>query len=374
MGPYHRPVDDCRFRRALAGDAEAAGCELLREISGAEDVSLCRVERDACEACCRQFPPSASDPNPVVASLLYQLTLRIAKMGGVPGCDRFRAEELSRLAVENLPSDEDLRDVPRDAVDLSAVPGMGLVERLIERPNRRSGTPIRHWAVGVTTAPRQAPTLAVCLASLAHAGWPAPRLFVDGDVAIPDEFAGLPRTHRDPQMGAWPNYYLALLELMMREPQAQAYMIVQDDVLFAHDARMREYLEGIFWPGQRPGIASLFCSRAYTTPQAGWRQFEGVWTWCALAFVFSQDAAQRFFADREVVLHRWSQTRNGLADISRTVGEWAYESHIPLYYPTPSLVQHIGDVSAIWDGVRAFGNRRASWFAGGHLSTDGALP
>jgi hypothetical protein len=366
MGPYQREVDECGFRESLAGDDQRAGCELLRELSGVDDFALCRVERDACEACCRQFPPSVKDPNPVVSSLLYQLSLRIARAGGVGGCDRFQAEALNRLAVDNLPSEEDLRDVPNSATEPSTVTGPGLVERLIPRPGRRSGTPVRKWAVGVTTAPRPAPTLSECLASLAHAGWPGPRLFVDGAVTIPDEFSSLSRTHREPQMGAWPNYSLALLELMMREPEAEAYMIVQDDVLFARDSQMRDYLERVFWPGERPGIASLFCSRAYTRPQAGWHLFEGVWSLSALAFVFSKEAAQRFHADRGVILHRWSKTRNGLADISRTVGQWACENDIPVYYPTPSLVQHIGDVSAIFEGVRAYGNRRASWFAGGH--------
>jgi hypothetical protein len=370
MGQRHPRVDECRFRRPIGGEDRAAHCELLREISGAHELSHCRVELDACEACCRQFPPSVKNPNPVVSSLLYQLTLQIARSGGVAGCDRFQAEQLSRMAVERLPSDEDLRDAPQGALEPSAQSGAVSVERLIPYPKRRSGASVRNWAVGVTTAPREAPTLTRCVESLAHAGWPALRLFVDGPVAIPEEFAGLSRTHREPQIGAWPNYYLALVELMMREPAAQAYMIVQDDVLFARDSQIRDYLEHVLWPGERPGIASLFCSRAYTTSQAGWHLIEGVWTWGALAFVFSQEAAQRFLADRDVVLHRWSRKRNGLADISRTVGQWAYENDIPVYYPTPSLVQHIGEVSAIFEGVRAYGNRRASWFAGGHSSLD----
>ena len=370
MGVTHRQVDDCRFRRPLAGDDRGAACNLLKEISGVADPALCRVERDACEACCGQFPPSVKDPNRVVSSLLYQLSLRIARAGGVDGCDRFQAEALNRLAVDNLPSAEDLHDVPQSAAGTSNFAGPGLIERLIPRPGRRSGTPVRQWAVGVTTAPRQAPTLSECLASLAHAGWSAPRLFVDGLVTIPGEFASLPRTLREPQIGAWPNYSLALLELMMREPEAESYLIVQDDVLFAGDPLMRDYLEQVFWPGARPGIASLFCPRAYTRPQAGWHLYEGMWTLGALAFVYSREAAQRFHADRDVILHRWSRTRNGLADISRTVGQWAHENDIPVYYPTPSLVQHIGDVSAIFEGVRAYGNRRASWFAGGHSTAE----
>jgi hypothetical protein len=302
--------------------------------------------------------------NPVVASLLYQAASEIVKLGGVAGCDRQRSEELIRLAVANLPCDEDLQDRSPADVAGPARSRSRSFEQLIPRPKHRSGSPVRTWAVGVTTAPREAPTLLECLTSLSRAGWPAPRLFVDGPVPIPDEFADLPRTHREPRLGAWPNYYLALTELLMREPSADAYMIVQDDTLFSSLSGLRVYLERILWPGRQPGVASLFCSRADTQPQAGWYRFEGVWVWCALAFVFSRAAAQRFMADRDVVLHRWSKTRNGLADISWRVGKWAHSNDVPIYYPTPSLVQHIGDVSALWEGVRAFGNRRAAWFAG----------
>ena len=42
-----------------------------------------------------------------------------------------------------------------------------------------------HWAVGMTTAPRAQPTLAESLASLAAAGWNAPRLFIE-PVAFPE--------------------------------------------------------------------------------------------------------------------------------------------------------------------------------------------
>ncbi len=213
------------------------------------------------------------------------------------------------------------------------------------------------------------PTLADCLASLAKAGWDRPRLFVDGDVTVPAAAAHLPRTDRRPQIGAWPNYYLALGELLMRDPEADAYMIVQDDSLFA-DFDVRDYLERVLWPGRRPGIASLFCSRAYTRPEPGWRAFEGVWIWCALAFVFPRDAAQRFLADRDVVLHRWSKTRHNLAEIDWRVGQWAADHGVPVYYPTPSLVQHIGEVSSLWKGLRLQGDRRATWFAGGGHRND----
>jgi hypothetical protein len=234
---------------------------------------------------------------------------------------------------------------------------------IIPAPARQTGPRVRRWAVGVTTAPRQVPTLANCLQSLAGAGWDRPRLFADGPVAIPEEFNALPRSTREPLVGAWPNFFLCLVELLMREPDAEGYLVVQDDVQFAADLPVRDYLERILWPGARAGIVSLFCSRAYTQSQPGWYRFKGVWAWGALAFVFSRDAARQFLADAEVVRHRWRPLRNGLTDIDGCIGRWASRRNVPLYYPTPSLVQHVGEVSSLWPGERAHGNRRATWFA-----------
>lgn len=358
MGRDGRRVEDCPHRLPIAGDGpSSACCGLVRGMSGVEDPGLARAGRDACEACCRSFPPTESELNPVVASLLYGLSTAIMERGGVAGCDRPRAEALNRRAVVNLPAEDDYREAPPGFVAAASL------DEVLPPPARRSGSRVRSWAVGVTTAPRAVPTLGECLASLAGAGWDRPRLFVDGDVAIPPDFDRLPRTDRSPRIGAWPNYYLALAELLMREPEADAYMIVQDDTLFAgYD--IRDYLERILWPGRRPGVVSLFCSRAYTQEKPGWYAFRGAWVWCALAFVFPRDAARRFLADPDVVLHRWSESRNGLADIDYRVGRWAADRDVPIQYPTPSLVQHIGEVSSLWTGSRLLGERRADWFAG----------
>jgi hypothetical protein len=353
-------IEECPFRRRLPGEPTRARCDLLAHVLGVEEEALCHVGRDACQACCRSFPPSAEEMNPVLASMVYERSSQIVRLGGAAGCNLRRAEELLRRAQEDIPSEEDCSDVFPGSVD----GGTLRVAQMIPTPRRRSGPTVRNWAVGVTTAPRGVATLDRCLESLTQAGWPSARLFVDGEADIPEAFAHLPRTVREPRIGAWPNYYLALGELLMRSPEADAYLLVQDDSLFCQDGGLRAYLEGVLWPGKRPGIASLFCSRAYTQPRAGWYEFDGSWLWCALAFVFSRQAAQRFLADPEVVQHRWSRRRKPLADIDWLVGQWAWRSDVPLYYPTPSLVQHIGDVSSLWQGVRLHGYRRASWFAG----------
>jgi hypothetical protein len=90
---------------------------------------------------------------------------------------------------------------------------------------------VTHWAVGMTTAPRDEPTLARSVASLAEAGWPEPRLFMEPETEIPKSLASLPISQRDRRLGAFPNWFLGLSELYFRDPYAEAYFMCQDDVI-----------------------------------------------------------------------------------------------------------------------------------------------
>ena len=296
-----RRVEHCFFRRDVRHQAgtEFATCKLLQQLSGVEDSQLCEVRRDVCRACCESTEPSMPQINAVLASRLYRLTDHIVSRGGVEGCDSDSASNLRHWAEDRLeirlpgegsppatrrsgggchylggevgtrirpaasghsrvatyvcrhPSHietttaecrrcRDWKDKPLDA----SVP----IERLLPPPARRTGSRVRHWAVGVTTAPRPQPTLSSCLDSLLLAGWEVPRLFVDSAVTVADRFSDLPLTFRETKLGPWPNYYLALLELLMREPEADAFMLVQDDVIFDDRYNLREYLEGMLWP------------------------------------------------------------------------------------------------------------------------------
>jgi hypothetical protein len=334
----------------------------VEQISGSNDPKLCAVERETCEACCRSFAPSSDHINPVVASLLYKLADAACRGGDIPGCNRSRAVALRELALQNLIDADHLRSVAGDG---SAVQRDDVaIDHILPRPSRRSGHGVARWSVGVTTAPRQESTLDHCLSSMTEAGWDQIRLFVDGDHPLPDRWSHLPVTRHSPPLGAWPNFYVALWELLLREPHADAILMVQDDALFLQHSGFRRYMEQILWPGRREGICSLFTSAAYSRSTAGWYRFRGVWKWGAVALVFSAGTARRFLTDSWVVGHRWRRRRNPLADIDWLVGAWAFRHRVPIYYPTPSLVQHIGHTSALWKNVPALGSRRADRFAG----------
>jgi hypothetical protein len=218
--------------------------------------------------------------------------------------------------------------------------------------------------VGVTTAPRGLATLDWSLDSLARAGWESVHIFEDTPVALSERAARMPVTTRGTRVGAWPNYYLSMAELLLHAPEADAFLLAQDDALFFSQDDLRSYLERILWPGQSSALVSLYCSAAYTRPEAGWHRHEGQWVWGALAFVFPRELAKRFLTDPIVMEHRWSGADQGLTRIDVAIGSWAERHSIPIYYPSPSLVQHIGDVSTLWPAERATGNRRADRFAG----------
>ena len=165
-----------------------------------------------------------------------------------------------------------------------------------------------------------------------------------------------------PAIGAWPKFYLTLLELMLSQPNADAIMMVQDDVQFYDRENVRDYLDSILWPSETQGILSLYCSAAYTRYSPGWFVADQNWEWGALAFVFPAELARRFVCDAEVIAHRG--TDRGLRFIDDVIGEWAERNGIPIWYPSPSLVQHIGNASTVWPGVPAEGYRRADSFAG----------
>ena len=114
---------------------------------------------------------------------------------------------------------------------------------------------VRKWVVGLTTAPREESTVEESIRSLAAAGWGDPHVFAEPHSPIPDCVEPQNLTVRPQTMGAWPNWLLSATELYLRSPQADAYLIVQDDVVYAQG--LREYLEKELWPAERLGIVAL---------------------------------------------------------------------------------------------------------------------
>lgn len=203
----------------------------------------------------------------------------------------------------------------------------------VKRSTRRCNGELT-WAVAVTTDGRREDYLEQTLNSLEAAGWP--------DIKV----------NVDPDLGAWPNFWLTMVELVCRNPDATYYMIVQDDVVFT--SNIREYVEtqlGL-------GVYSLFCPKVYNRPKAGFNPVPcGYGLSAAQCFVFHREAAWAFLHDGFVVNHRRKApgpsknfVGDGLHHIDGVVGEFCGRSGIRPQYHSPSLAQHIGIESSMYPG------------------------
>ncbi|QEF97608.1 hypothetical protein Mal15_16490 [Stieleria maiorica] len=368
-----RAPETCRHREVVdsSDTGEIAVCRLLKSISGINNHTGLQVSAAACRACCGSYPPSQRDLNPIVASLLFALTEQVIDENGVAGCNLESAKKLNRWAERSLPAvapdEDDCVDWGRKSYDHLRAVTVDSIADLLPRPETPppgSNQNVATWAVGVTTAARRLPTLERSVGSILTSGWSDPRLFIDGKVDVPQSLERLVACRRSPAVGAFPNYMLSLGELFMRDPHADAYMMIQDDALFLGAPAMRDYLESVLWPDDGPWIASLYCSKAYTQASAGWHRFPDRWVWGAVAFVFSPEALRRILTSPLVSQHRRLPDGKGLSRIDVVIGQIANSDKIPILFPCPSLVQHIGTVSTIWKLARAVNSRHANQFIG----------
>jgi hypothetical protein len=361
--PVHPPptVETCPYRRSGTDDASkgTATCDLVSLLLNEPAGDAASVSRDVCEACCRAFPPTTRDLNPVVASMVFTRATRLAEsISDGPTSERLRRvgevarERLDVLYVETH---------ERPQVHNRARPRLS---RLLPPPRVRVGQPVRDWAVGVTTSPRIHATLEACLDSLLHAGWEHPHLFIDGPVRVSDRHTSLPTTYRRERVGAWPNYFLALAELLLLRPRAEAFMVVQDDALFYEHESLPRYLEHVLWPAPWPCLVSLYCCGDDQAERPGWRAVPGLAVSGPLALVFPAELAKAFVTDFAVFEHRWQPDERAATSLGDLITIWANCEGIATWFPTPSLVQHIGDTSTLWPGAHASGARRAGRFAG----------
>lgn len=241
-----------------------------------------------------------------------------------------------------------LKNVPINPLD----PYGSLVDEAIRRSEKMAIPPPK-WAYGVTTvhssptckAPGRRDTLLPkTLESLAAAGFPEPRLFVDGASSGYERF-NLPVTYRDPAVRAYGNWVLGLLELYIREPQATYYAMFQDDV--ATGKNLRAYLERRGYPDG--GYLNL-----YTFPElykklpknVGWHTYSHHRTGLgALALVFDQRAMEAMFTHQPSARHMFDRPHDanrGWKAIDGGVVESLRKADVREHVHNPSLVQHTG--------------------------------
>ncbi|OHB67848.1 MAG: hypothetical protein A2V70_19895 [Planctomycetes bacterium RBG_13_63_9] len=172
----------------------------------------------------------------------------------------------------------------------------------------------------VLTAPRPEETLGRTLKSLEAAG-----IF---GAAICNDTA---------RSGHFRAYMTALRCAVVRDARAEAYFLVEDDVVFCRG--LHEYLQRTLWPGlvRQIALCSPYSPRAYQQREPGWsdaQSHRGLYLAGSQAWLFPPRAARAILAE--------VAPRGSTHNADWEIGKWARATGRQVWYHTPSLAQHEG--------------------------------
>lgn len=188
------------------------------------------------------------------------------------------------------------------------------------------------WFVGITTAPRPHGSLLASTAkSLSGAGWNHPVAFAEPESDVGDCEAVL----NPSRLGAWGNFLQAVRHAV--DSGAERIAVVQDDIQCA--IGLREYLDNTL----RDGWHSPYC------PGYAAEFIRGGWMAVPAAHIHREHGGCFFACTRETAA-RFLKTLprdTGINGTDRWVTKWSRRTKTPLWYHSPSLVQHVGVQSTI---------------------------
>lgn len=220
---------------------------------------------------------------------------------------------------------------------------------------------VSNWAIGITVSPRPKENqyYTRTIDSVIRAGWKNPHLFIEPDTELAERHLELPRIDRKEKYGCWKNWFEGLKELVEIYPDADCYGMIQDDVVFCRGVRV--FLEKVLWPNVDVGLVSVFTPSHYTEDKPGfYRRNYGGKLWMAQTFFFPPDRA------KNCINHAVCTGHDGDRNIDNIIGRWLYRIRKPPYYFSPSLSQHIGETSTLWNNNlnQAKGRKSAKDFVG----------
>lgn len=209
------------------------------------------------------------------------------------------------------------------------------------------------WSYGMTTCRERYDTQLMqhTLASLHNGGFPQPVIYLD-DWRGTGKYDNV--VSRDIVFRPYGNWLLGLVELLIREPNADRYAMFQDDLECYKNLRL--YLESCEIPSngywnlftnyenedivrnQQPGWYEASINNPKTKAQTG----RG-----ALALVFSRSGVETLL-QQSSVWSRLSDAQNGWKNIDGAVVRAMNGAGWREYIHNPTLVQHVGEQSSIF--------------------------
>ncbi len=202
--------------------------------------------------------------------------------------------------------------------------------------------------VGLTTCPRDIPTIDRTVQSLRKSGFDI-HVFAEPNSLVPKNIRVSRRKER---RGAWENWFFGLKELYETYQQPW-YIMVQDDIILCRN--LCEFALSVAGDGD---CYSFFTPQQYAG-RLGWNEIkEGANLWMAQMYMFPQHVVSALLHSNEI----WRIP--GQSSIDNRIGLWAKYNNKKVYYHTPSLVKHIGHTSSIWPKAVLEGGRTEVNFPG----------
>lgn len=227
---------------------------------------------------------------------------------------------------------------------------------------------VTRWAAGVTTAPRNSPTLKRSLDSIRAAGFD-PVIFAEPETPLSGIEAEI--VQRRAKLGVVVNWIQGLQDLLARFPDAQALAMFQDDILLCKG--VREFLEHDLWPRRDSGVVSLYCPNAKGYEResfTGTRRISQKNLIGACAMVVPRHVAELIVTGQH--RNKWRGFAEGGQSAINDPARWkaldAFIGHalaaagLSADFYDPSLVQHIGKTSTLYGKLSIHAKRQGREF------------
>jgi hypothetical protein len=210
-----------------------------------------------------------------------------------------------------------------------------------------AATKIR-WGVGILTAPRSQLTVTQAITALIAAGWPPEEhtIFID---AV--------------RSGCYRGWKSMAANLLAIHGKSDWLLMIEDDCVLS--AGLREFIESTA-PYNAGAWHSLYCSSGlHSKNEVGWRCVQTPrQCWGSVAYMVSPALLKKFLDNAP-----YPTWRDGT---DRAVGQFCRASRVPYVIHSPSLANHIGEISSLDQPGGVDQNRRCShWVSSIRRDEDG---
>lgn len=216
---------------------------------------------------------------------------------------------------------------------------------------------VTSWCVGVLHTSSSKIILQRCLDELARARWDDVHVFASKGADLEDMSTAKQRSRLANDLGAWGCWYMALSEMYLRTPNANAYFLMHDTIVIRDGAR--SILEETLWPSGRLSFVSLVppatriaAEEIPSLIKAGWDPLGRLEDFVppTPAMIWPNPSVRSFLS--YFSLSPRGQTEDdGWFEVASRIRNWAQDLCLSAHYFFPTLVSERAAGSSVSKGL-----------------------